>query len=80
MNINRYAGASLIALGFFALQMIACDNSKMQTEIADSANNSSGVDSMPVVKTLITDSSNIIVTPPVNDSNVKIPDTSNKMY
>lgn len=78
MNINKYAGASLIAFSFFVFQIIACDNVKTKTEIADSTNNSSGVDSMPVVKMPITDSSSIIITPPVNDSNVKIPDTSNR--
>ena len=37
----------------------------------------SGVDSMPVVKPAVKDSSSILVTPPVNDSNVIKPDTTN---
>jgi len=34
------------------------------------------VDSMPVVKPPVTDSNSVIITAPVNDSNVKVPDTS----
>jgi hypothetical protein len=61
-----------------ALHLIGCNNDRNKTPVADTAKIHSTIDSMPVVKPPITDSSAIIITPPANDNNVIIPDTSKK--
>ena len=55
---------------------IACNTGKSKIPQNDTVK-TSGVDSMPVVKPAVKDSSSILVTPPVNDSNVIKPDTTN---
>lgn len=55
-----------------------CNMGGNKEAITDTVQAHSGIDSMPVVKPLIKDSSAIITTPPVNDDNVIVPDTNNR--
>jgi hypothetical protein len=66
----------LVAL-IIILNSIACNTGKNNMPQNDTGKTSSGVDSMPVVKPPVKDSGSILVTPPVNDSNVIKPDTTN---
>ncbi|HNP21694.1 MAG TPA: hypothetical protein PKM63_19325 [Panacibacter sp.] len=67
---------SLLVFIILTSYISACGNANPNKVITDSAGSSSGVDSMPVVKPPVTDSNSVIITAPVNDSNVKVPDTS----
>ena len=54
--------------------LLACNGSST-TSVTDSAT-AAPMDSMPVIKPTITDSSSIITTPPVNDHNSILPDSA----
>jgi hypothetical protein len=58
------------------LILLSCNNTANETDVTDSPNIGSVVDTMPVIKPQVTDSSGIIKTPSVNDNNVVNPDTS----
>lgn len=57
---------------------VACNSNGGNATNRDTSNPQSVVDSMPVVKPPVTDSSAIFKTPPVNDNNVIMPDSFRK--
>lgn len=67
----------LIISSSVLLFMLAGCNGQGSNSKQDSLVNG-GPDSMPVVQPPITDSGSTIITPPVNDNNVVVPDTTIK--
>jgi hypothetical protein len=68
-----FPGLSLYLVVIFAL---SCNSKDTNNFAVDSTHADPISDSMPVLKPPITDTSGIITTPPINDDNVILPDTS----
>jgi hypothetical protein len=59
----------------FLVTVFSCSSGTGKNNGSDTTESASGLDSMPVVKPSVRDSSGIKITPPANDSNVINPDT-----
>jgi hypothetical protein len=73
--IKQFFLSGAVILGIFQLT-ISCNSNANNTPVTDSIHSSDVIDSMPVMNTPVMDSSSIIITPPVGDENVIIPDAN----